>query len=59
MMVLTLTGWTASPSVAMTVNMCPSTLNWAGQTVPKELISLNLYLLPGVIVKTSSGVLVM
>jgi len=58
MIVLTLTGWTGSPSVAMTVSTCPSTLNWAGHTVPKELISRNLYLLPGVIVNTSNGVLV-
>jgi hypothetical protein len=58
MIVLTLTGWTGSPSVAMTVSTCPSTLNWAGHTVPKELINRNLYLLPGVIVNTSNGVLV-
>lgn len=58
MMVLTLTGCTGSPSVAMIVSTCPSTLNWAGHTVPKELISRNLYLLPGVIVNTSTGVLV-
>ena len=58
MIVLTLTGWTGSPSVAMMLSTCPSTLNWAGHTVPKELINRNLYLLPGVIVNTSNGVLV-
>lgn len=57
-MVFTLTGWTDSPSVAMTVSTCPSTLNWAGHTVPNELMSRNLYLLPGVMVNTSSGVFV-
>jgi len=32
---------------------------WAGQTDAKALIILNLYLLPGVIVKVSKGVLVL
>lgn len=59
MIVFTCTGWTGSPSVAMTVRLWPSKVIWAGHTEANALIILNLYLRPGVIVNTSKGVLVM
>lgn len=59
MMVFTCTGCTGSPSVAITVKLWPSNVTWAGHTDAKAFIILNLYLLPGVIVKTSRGVFVM
>lgn len=58
-MVLTCTGSTGSPSVAITVKLWPSNVTCAGHTDANALIILNLYLLPGVIVNTSRGVLVM
>lgn len=39
MMVSTVTGCTASPSVAITVREWPSNVIWDGQTDPNELIS--------------------
>lgn len=57
-MVSTLTGCTGSPSVAIKVSLWPSIDNFAGHTDEYELIILNRYLLPGVIVNTSRGVLV-
>lgn len=59
MIVLTWTGCTGSPSVAITVKLWPSKVTCAGHTEAKALIILNLYLLPGVIVNTSRGVFVM
>lgn len=55
----TLTGWTGSPSLAITVSWWPSIVICAGHTDEKALIMRNLYRLPGVIVKISSGVFVM
>lgn len=59
MIVLTTTGWIGSPSVAISTSGCPWMVIWAGQTDAKALIILNLYLLPGVMVKVSKGVLVL
>lgn len=56
--VLTLIGWTGSPSVAINVNWWLWNVICAGQTDPKELIIRKRYRRPGVIVKTSSGVFV-
>lgn len=57
--VLTWTGCTGSPSVAMTVILWPSIVTWAGHTDANALIKRNRYRRPGVIVNISSGVLVM
>lgn len=59
MIVLTTTGCTGSPSVAMSTSGCPWTVSCAGQTDASELIIRNLYLLPGVMVNVSNGVLVL
>lgn len=42
MMVLTSTGCTGSPSVAMTFNECPSNVNWTGHTEAMAAIIRNL-----------------
>lgn len=59
MIVLTTTGCIGSPSVAIKTRGCPWMVIWAGQTDAKALIILNLYLLPGVMVNVSKGVLVL
>lgn len=52
-------GCTGSPSVAMTVRGWFCTVSCTGHTEAIELIILKRYLLPGVMVKISSGVLVL
>lgn len=59
MIVLTTTGCTGSPSVAISTKGCPWMVSWAGHTDANALIILNRYLLPGVMVKVSNGVLVL
>lgn len=55
----TTTGSKSSPSDAITVNLCFSIKNSAGQTVPNELIIRNLYLLPAVTLKYANCTLVL
>lgn len=59
MIVLTTTGCMGSPSVAMSTSGCPWTVSCAGHTDANELIILNRYLRPGVMVNVSSGVFVL
>lgn len=59
MIVLTITGCTGSPSVAIKIKGCPWMVICAGHTEAKEFIIRNLYLRPGVMVNVSSGVLVL
>lgn len=56
--VLTWTGCTGSPSVAMTVMPWPSIVTCAGHTDANALIKRKRYRRPGVIVNISSGVFV-
>lgn len=59
MIVLTTTGCTGSPSVAISTRGCPWTVSCAGHTDANELIILNRYRLPGVTVNVSRGVFVL
>lgn len=56
--VLTSTGCTGSPSVAITVILCPSIVICAGHTDANAFIIRKRYRRPGVTVKISSGVFV-